>query len=133
MPLPRPPPSGARGALLRARRPATLRARHPSLLPSTQSQQQRRALHASAPRRGGGGAHTDEPGGWLWGEDPAAPKKGREGWELPMYWMFCGSFAVFTVAYVFKPDTRFVAPPRPSRPWWTVWKELFWPWLIWGV
>jgi len=47
----------------------------------------------------------DEPGGWLWGEAPGAPKKPREGWELPMYWMFCGSFAVATVAYVFKPDT----------------------------
>jgi hypothetical protein len=59
----------------------------------------------------------DEPGGWLWGEAPGAPKKPREGWELPMYWMFCGSFAVATVAYVFKPDTRFVLHPPCRMSW----------------
>jgi hypothetical protein len=35
-------------------------------------------------------------------------KAEKEGWEGIWYWGFYGSFALATVAYAFKPDTRYV-------------------------
>ncbi|KAK5652784.1 hypothetical protein OQA88_9640 [Cercophora sp. LCS_1] len=60
---------------------------------------------ATTPRRAGGGApHYDPPTGWLFGVKPGE-KYEKEGWENIFYYGFCGSFAVFAVAYAFKPDT----------------------------
>jgi hypothetical protein len=49
----------------------------------------------------------DQPTGWLFGVKPGE-KAEKEGWENIWYWGFYGSFALATVAYAFKPDTRYV-------------------------
>ena len=46
----------------------------------------------------------DPPTGWLFGVKPGE-KYQKEGWEGLFFYGFCGSLAVFTVAYAFKPDT----------------------------
>ncbi|KAF2672007.1 hypothetical protein BT63DRAFT_411326 [Microthyrium microscopicum] len=55
-------------------------------------------------QQAGHAPHYDPPGGWLFGVQPGTKPK-REGWELPFYYGFVGSFALTIVAYVFKPDT----------------------------
>jgi hypothetical protein len=52
-------------------------------------------------------SHYDQPTGWLFGVKPGE-KAEKEGWEGIWYWGFYGSFALATVAYAFKPDTRYV-------------------------
>lgn len=46
----------------------------------------------------------DPPTGWLFGVKPGE-KYQKEGWENLFFYGFCGSLAIFTVAYAFKPDT----------------------------
>lgn len=50
------------------------------------------------------GSQYDPPTGWLFGVRPGE-KYQREGWENMFFYGFCGSLAVFAVAYAFKPDT----------------------------
>lgn len=66
----------------------------------------RRALSATAQRRGGAGhgPEFDPPTGWLFGVKPGE-KAEKEGWESLMFYGFGGSLLVFAVAYAFKPDT----------------------------
>ncbi|KAL1845265.1 hypothetical protein VTK73DRAFT_778 [Phialemonium thermophilum] len=49
-------------------------------------------------------SHYDPPTGWLFGVKPGE-KYQKEGWEGPFFYGFCGSLAVFAIAYAFKPDT----------------------------
>ncbi|KAK3342435.1 NADH:ubiquinone oxidoreductase 11.6kD subunit [Neurospora tetraspora] len=64
----------------------------------------RRAFSTTRAVRSGGAPHYDPPSGWLFGVRPGE-KYEREGWEIPFFYGFCGSFAVATIAYAFKPDT----------------------------
>lgn len=73
-----------------------------------------RAFSTTRAVRGGGAPHYDPPTGWLFGVRPGEEYK-REGWEIPFFYGICGSFAVATVAYAFKPDTRYVAFSLFSR------------------
>jgi hypothetical protein len=68
-----------------------------------------RAFSQSKIRQGGGnhGTQYDPPSGWLFGVKPGE-KYEKEGWETLWYWGFYGSFALATIAYAFKPDTRYV-------------------------
>jgi len=74
--------------------------------------QQRQAVSTSVrtfsttPRRAGGGGapQYDPPTGWLFGVRPGE-KYEKEGWENIFFYGFYGAFAVFAVAYAFKPDT----------------------------
>ncbi|KAH7395025.1 ESSS subunit of NADH:ubiquinone oxidoreductase-domain-containing protein [Phaeosphaeria sp. MPI-PUGE-AT-0046c] len=63
-----------------------------------------RAFSQSQVVKGGHGTSYDPPSGWLFGVKPGE-KYEKEGWEGPMYWGFCGSLIVATIAYAFKPDT----------------------------
>jgi hypothetical protein len=95
MPLVR-PPTGGSGLLLRPSHTYTAAAR------ST-----KRSFTQSTARRSGAEQHYDPPTGWLWGV-PAGQKYKKEGWEGIMFWGFGGSLVAATVAYVYKPDTRYV-------------------------
>ncbi|KAK3402241.1 NADH:ubiquinone oxidoreductase 11.6kD subunit [Sordaria brevicollis] len=64
----------------------------------------KRAFSTTRTVRGGGAPHYDPPSGWLFGVRPGE-KYEREGWEIPFFYGMCGSFAVASVAYAFKPDT----------------------------
>lgn len=67
----------------------------------------RRTLSTTPARASGGHGHGpefDPPTGWLFGVRPGE-KAEKEGWENLAYYGFCGSLAVFGVAYAFKPDT----------------------------
>jgi hypothetical protein len=48
----------------------------------------------------------------LWGDRPGQKYK-KEGWEGMMFWGFGGGFVVATIAYVYKPDTRYVLVMEP--------------------
>lgn len=66
---------------------------------------------SSTPRRLGGDAHAhgdhyDPPTGWLFGVAPG--KYQPEGWEKIWFWGFFGSLGLATVAWCYKPDTRYV-------------------------
>lgn len=68
-----------------------------------------RALATTAARRAAPSHddHYDPPAGWLWGVPPGeAPA--REGWEGVWVWGFFGGLGLATVAYCYKPDTRYV-------------------------
>lgn len=67
----------------------------------------RRAFTTTVAVRGGGAPHYDPPSGWLFGVRPGEEYK-KEGWEGPFFYGICGSFVVATIAYAFKPDTRYV-------------------------
>lgn len=45
--------------------------------------------------------------GWLWGVPPDQ-KYENEGWEGIWFYGFCGSMILGTIAYAWKPDTRYV-------------------------
>ncbi|KAK4463800.1 ESSS subunit of NADH:ubiquinone oxidoreductase [Cladorrhinum samala] len=63
------------------------------------------SFSTSAKRSGGGhGPVYDPPSGWLFGVKPGE-KYQNEGWENIFFYGFCGSLAVFAVAYAWKPDT----------------------------
>ncbi|KAK0709583.1 ESSS subunit of NADH:ubiquinone oxidoreductase, partial [Lasiosphaeria miniovina] len=62
-------------------------------------------LFSSSPARASShGPSYDPPTGWLFGVKPGE-KYQSEGWEAPFFYGFCGSIAVFLVAYAYKPDT----------------------------
>ncbi|KAI2610279.1 ESSS subunit of NADH:ubiquinone oxidoreductase [Hypoxylon fragiforme] len=63
-----------------------------------------RSFSATARAPSSHGPQYDPPTGWLWGLKPGE-KYQREGWEIPFFYGFCGSIAIFAVAYGFKPDT----------------------------
>lgn len=86
------------GALARAATRTTAR------LPSRQQQQ----FSTSAPARASHGSQYDPPTGWLFGVKPGEKYK-PEGWENLFFYGFCGSLAVFAVAYAYKPDTSYVS------------------------
>ncbi|KAI6368936.1 hypothetical protein MCOR25_004540 [Pyricularia grisea] len=65
---------------------------------------QTRTLSTTPRRLASHGPEYDPPTGWLFGVKPGE-KYQKEGWENIMYIGFFGSFAVFTVAMCFKPDT----------------------------
>jgi hypothetical protein len=44
---------------------------------------------------------------------PPGQKYKKEGWEGIMFWGFGGSLVAATIAYVYKPDTRYVALGLP--------------------
>lgn len=73
-----------------------------------------RAFSQSQVVKGGHGTSYDPPSGWLFGVKPGE-KYEKEGWEGPMYWGFCGSLILATIAYAFKPDTRYVHRKRDQR------------------
>ncbi|KAJ9131765.1 hypothetical protein NKR19_g9462 [Coniochaeta hoffmannii] len=64
----------------------------------------RQQFSTSAPARASHGSQYDPPTGWLFGVKPGEKYK-PEGWENLFFYGFCGSLAVFAVAYAFKPDT----------------------------
>jgi len=75
----------------------------------------RQQFSTSAPARASHGSQYDPPTGWLFGVKPGEKYK-PEGWENLFFYGFCGSLAVFAVAYAFKPDTSYVLPLSiPSR------------------
>jgi hypothetical protein len=94
-----PPPTSALRALTRQ---TALRPTH--ITPVTRSFATS-SLRKSADH--GHESHYDQPTGWLFGVKPGE-KAEKEGWEGIWYWGFYGSFALATVAYAFKPDTRYV-------------------------
>ena len=67
----------------------------------------RRSFSQTKSAQGGHGPSYDPPSGWLFGVKPGE-KYQKEGWEGVWYWGFYGSFALATIAYAFKPDTRYV-------------------------
>ncbi|KAK4454094.1 ESSS subunit of NADH:ubiquinone oxidoreductase [Podospora aff. communis PSN243] len=75
------------------------RAARQALVPTT-----RNTFSTTARRSGGGAPQYDPPTGWLFGVRPGE-KYEKEGWENIFFYGFYGSFAVFAVAYAFKPDT----------------------------
>lgn len=62
---------------------------------------------SAAARAGGHESHYDPPSGWLFGVRPGE-KYEKEGWERIWFWGMYGSLGLATVAYVYKPDTRYV-------------------------
>ena len=70
----------------------------------------RSSFSTSTQLRGGGSHenHYNPPTGWLWGIPPGQ-KYEKEGWEGLMYWGFCGSIGLAAIAYIYKPDSRFVS------------------------
>merc|ERR1711974_26058 len=58
-------------------------------------------------RLASGGAHFNEPTGYLFGEKPPAPgkKRVREDWEAIYYWGMFGGMALGGVLIYYKPDT----------------------------
>jgi hypothetical protein len=54
---------------------------------------------------GGHASHYDPPSGWLFGQDPAAPKV-KQDWENIFYYGFFGSLLATAIAYAYKPDTK---------------------------
>jgi hypothetical protein len=71
----------------------------------------RRTFSQTKSAQSGHGPSYDPPSGWLFGVKPGE-KYQKEGWEGVWYWGFYGSFALATIAYAFKPDTRYVERPR---------------------
>ncbi|KAK0628914.1 ESSS subunit of NADH:ubiquinone oxidoreductase-domain-containing protein [Bombardia bombarda] len=73
---------------------------------STTTASSQMAAFSTTPRAAGGahGSQYDPPTGWLFGVKPGE-KYQNEGWEGPFFYGFCGSIALFTIAYAFKPDT----------------------------
>lgn len=98
--------------------PLRLALRSTAFRPTTTSSA--RALSTTTPLRAadhGHESHYDQPTGWLFGVKPGE-KYQKEGWEGIWYWGFYGSFALATVAYAFKPDTRYVEITlREERGW----------------
>jgi hypothetical protein len=94
---------------------------------SFRATQPTRTFSQTATRQGGGGhgSQYDPPSGWLFGVKPGE-KYQKEGWEGIWYWGFYGSFALATIAYAFKPDTRYVLCDWAD--WvgleWTGWSEV---------
>jgi hypothetical protein len=64
----------------------------------------RQRFSTSRPAAASHGSQYDSPTGWLFGVKPGEKYK-PEGWENLFFYGFCGSLAVFAVAYAFKPDT----------------------------
>ena len=64
----------------------------------------RRQFSTTKATRASHGSQYDPPTGWLFGVKPGEKYK-PEGWENLFFYGFCGSLAVFAVAYAFKPDT----------------------------
>ncbi|KAH8904391.1 hypothetical protein BR93DRAFT_940017 [Coniochaeta sp. PMI_546] len=71
---------------------------------STRVQATRQQFSTSGAARASHGSQYDPPTGWLFGVKPGEKYK-PEGWENLFFYGFCGSLAVFAVAYAFKPDT----------------------------
>lgn len=98
--------------LLRSRATALAVSRPTLLYPVTlRSSAAARLFSQTAAVNAGGahGDHYDPPTGWLWGEEPTpGKKKEREDWELIWYFGMFGSLGLATIAYAFKPDTRYV-------------------------
>lgn len=67
----------------------------------------RKQFSTSTSLRASHGSQYDPPTGWLFGVKPGEKYK-PEGWENLFFYGFCGSLAVFAVAYAFKPDTSYV-------------------------
>jgi hypothetical protein len=69
-----------------------------------------RTFSQSATRQGGAAKlKLDPPTGWLWGKDPKDKKSKKwESWEPVWYFGYFGSMAVAAIAYMYKPDTRYV-------------------------
>jgi hypothetical protein len=63
-----------------------------------------RPFSSTSRRAASHGPQYDPPTGWLFGVKPGE-KYQNEGWEGLFFYGFCGSLAVFAVAYAFKPDT----------------------------
>jgi hypothetical protein len=95
-----------RGAALRQAVLATTRASTRQQTTTTAAARAR-SFATTPARQGGGGGHGpefDPPTGWLFGVRPGE-KAEKEGWEGLMFYGFCGSLVVFSMAYAFKPDT----------------------------
>lgn len=71
----------------------------------------RQQFSTSASARASHGSQYDPPTGWLFGVKPGEKYK-PEGWENLFFYGFCGSLAVFAVAYAYKPDTSYVFSPQ---------------------
>jgi len=68
----------------------------------------RRCVLSNGTRRNAsGGAHYNEPTGWLFGEKPPAPgtKRVKEDWENMWYAGMFGSMGLAAVLLYYKPDT----------------------------
>jgi hypothetical protein len=76
---------------------------------ATRVQSTRQQFSTSGAVRASHGSQYDPPTGWLFGVKPGEKYK-PEGWENLFFYGFCGSLAVFAVAYAFKPDTSYVLP-----------------------
>ncbi|KAB5566570.1 ESSS subunit of NADH:ubiquinone oxidoreductase-domain-containing protein [Coniochaeta sp. 2T2.1] len=86
------------GALARAATRTTTRAQQQTSIAARQQ------FSTSSSVRASHGSQYDPPTGWLFGVKPGEKYK-PEGWENIFFYGFCGSLAVFAVAYAFKPDT----------------------------
>jgi hypothetical protein len=75
-----------------------------------------RQFATSLPKKSGAEQHYDPPTGWLFGVPPGQKYK-KEGWENVMFYGFGGAMVVTGIAYVFKPDTRYVGILSCSPEW----------------
>jgi hypothetical protein len=66
-----------------------------------------RHLSTTSAKQAGHAPQYDPPTGWLFGVQPGTKPK-KEGWENLMIYGYGGGIVAVCVAYMFKPDTRFV-------------------------
>lgn len=66
-----------------------------------------RHISSTPARQAGHAPQYDPPTGWLFGVPPGTKPK-KEGWENLMIYGYGGGIVAVCVAYMFKPDTRFV-------------------------